>query len=191
VPNNLTLEQILALNPENNVYRGRFEPIKMRNIVFRALIHLNFPDYVSTCDNHAKHQIAAGVFNEIHELGGHFLHENETEIAQEAALKMIKKALKDAGHRAGLTADDLDKAGCGSVSSLSDHSYTSAASSESSLQIPVKEEANVVKKGGQQQGEDLKTRDRLMDEVTRLIPRLPRLQLPQGPPGDQEIHNLK
>jgi len=108
LPTGLTIQDVRERNPNGNVYSGRGEHIKIRNILFRAMIHRDFPIYVALNDNNDKHEVALGIYQEVHQGGGRFLNEDESEMTERAAIKKIKRALTDAGRRARLAAANHD-----------------------------------------------------------------------------------
>ena len=102
MPANVTCEQALQRNPHGHVYCGLGEEIKIRNIVFRALIHLNFAEY-KAADSTRKRHMKLDIYQQVHQGGGRFLcQDGVTEMTEEAALKKIGRALTDAARKARL-----------------------------------------------------------------------------------------
>jgi len=85
----------LERNPQGHVYSGRGEHYKRLNIPFRLKVQRDSPRYVATANNDIKHQIAEDLYREICQNGGLFLDQAGEEMSERAALKKIKKALKD------------------------------------------------------------------------------------------------
>jgi len=95
VPVGWSLQEILDLNPQGNVYSGKGEDIKRKNIRFRALIHLNYEAYANA-DN-GKRQIKLELYELVCQGGGRFLAEDEeAEADKTKSLTKIGRALTDA-----------------------------------------------------------------------------------------------